>query len=115
MPVVQSQTWAKAQQLLVGAVLAPGKRTVTSALRVLGQEAGFAKYHHVLNRSRWSPLTLSKVLLFLLLRHLDTGRGPLLFGIDETPSAALRAASGTPWESAHQRPGHLPGCRTLQR
>ena len=43
-PVFQSQTWAKAQLLLVGAVLSPGKRTVTSALRVmgLGQEVGFA-------------------------------------------------------------------------
>ena len=28
----QSRTWTKAQLLLVGAVLSPGKRTVTSAL-----------------------------------------------------------------------------------
>jgi hypothetical protein len=86
MPAFQSQTWAKAQLLLVGAVLSPGKRTVTTALRVLGlgQEAGFAKYHHVLNRARWSSLGLSKVLLFLLLRHLDPSQGPLVFGIDET-------------------------------
>jgi hypothetical protein len=86
MPVFQSQTWAKAQLLLVGAVLSPGRRTVTAALRVLGlaQETGFAKYHHVLNRARWSPRVLSKILLFLLLRHLDTGQGPLVFGIDET-------------------------------
>ena len=86
MPLFRSQTWAKAQLLLVGAVLSPGKRTVTSALRVLGldQERGFAKYHHVLNRARWSPRELSKLLLFLLLRHLDTGEGPLVFGMDET-------------------------------
>jgi hypothetical protein len=86
MPVFQSQTWAKAQQLLVGAILSPGQRTITAALRVLGlaREAGFAKYHHVLNRARWSSRELSKVLLFLLLRHLDNGQGPLVFGIDET-------------------------------
>jgi hypothetical protein len=85
-PVFQSRTWTKVQLLLVGAVLSPGQRTVTAALRVLGlsQETGFAKYHHVLNRARWSPLALSKVLLFLLLRHLDAGQGPLVFGIDET-------------------------------
>ena len=85
-PVFQAQTWTKAQLLLVGAVLSPGKRTVTAALRVLGlaQESGFAKYHHVLNRARWSPRELSKLLLFLLLRYLDTGQGPLVFGIDET-------------------------------
>jgi hypothetical protein len=58
MPVFRSQTWTKAQLLLVGAVLSPGKRTVTAALRVLGlgQEIGFAKYHHVLNRARWSSV-----------------------------------------------------------
>ena len=41
-------------------------------------------YHHVLNRARWSSLQLSRTLLFLLLRHLDSGIGPLVFGIDET-------------------------------
>jgi hypothetical protein len=86
MPVFRSQTWTKAQLLLMGAVLSPGKRTVTAALRVLGlaQERGFAKYHHVLNRARWSSRELSKLLLFLLLRHLDASQGPLVFGIDET-------------------------------
>ena len=85
-PVFRSQTWVKAELLLVGALLSPGKRTVTAALRVLGlaQEINFAKYHHVLNRARWSPLELSKVLLFLLLCHLDPSQGPLVFGIDET-------------------------------
>ena len=86
MPRFHAKTWGNAQLLLVGAVLSPGKRTVTAALRVLGlaQESGFAKYHHVLNRALWSPLELSKLLLFLLLRHLDAGQGPLVFGIDET-------------------------------
>ena len=82
----QSRTWTKAQVLLVGAVLSPGKRTVTSALRVMGlsREGDFARYHHVLNRASWPPLKLSRVLLQLLLRHLDAGTGPLVFGIDET-------------------------------
>ena len=37
---------------LVGAILAPGKRTVTSALRVIGlcHQGNFALYHQVLNR-----------------------------------------------------------------
>ena len=103
MPPFRTQTWAKAQLLLVGAVLSPGKRTVTAALRVLGlaQERGFAKYHHVLNGARWSPREPSKLLLFLLLRHLDTCQGALVFGIDETPSAAVRAGSGAPLEAAN--------------
>ena len=80
------RTWRKAQILLVGAILAPGKRTVTSALRVMGlsEESSFALYHHVLNRAVWSPLQVSRVLLSLLIRHLDAADGPLVFGIDET-------------------------------
>ncbi len=79
-------TWLKAQVLLVGAILSPGKRTVTAALRVMGlsQELQFAKYHHVLNRAVWSPLRAGQVLLALLLRHLDQGCGPLVFGLDDT-------------------------------
>ena len=82
----QSRTWTKVQVLLVGAVLSPGKRTVTSALRVMGlnDDRSFARYHHVLNRAVWSPLQLGRVLLGLLIRHLDRGDGPLVFGIDET-------------------------------
>ena len=79
-------TWTKAQILLVGAILAPRKRTVTSALRVMGlsDQAGFAKYHHVLSRAVWSPLKLSRVLLILLIEHLAGEDEPLVFGIDET-------------------------------
>ena len=82
----QSQTWRKAQLLLVGAILAPGPRTVASALRVMGLsgDRNYARYHHVLNRAAWSPLRVSQVLLTLLIQHLDPGDGPLVFGIDET-------------------------------
>ncbi len=39
-----SKTWKKAQILLIGAILAPGKRTVSSALRVMGfgEQTNFA-------------------------------------------------------------------------
>ena len=54
-PIFNKSTWLKAQVLMVGAILSPGKRTVTAALRVMGlsQEGQFAKYHHVLNRAAW--------------------------------------------------------------
>ena len=57
------RTWRKAQLLAMGAILSPGKRTVSSALNILGigQHGDFASYHHVLNRARWSPLQLSRV------------------------------------------------------
>ena len=41
---------------------APGKRTVTQALRVMGLagQTGFGRYHEVLNRARWdSPTSLA--------------------------------------------------------
>ena len=82
----RSPTWQKAQVLLVGAILSPGRRTVASALRVMGLsgDRNYARYHHVLNRAAWSPLQVSRVLLRLLIQHLDQGDGPLVFGIDET-------------------------------
>ena len=85
-PMFQARTWSKVQVLLVGAVLTTRNRTVTSALRAMGlsDETGFARYHHVLSRAQWSPLQLSRVLLSLLVQHLDGGDGPLVFGIDET-------------------------------
>ena len=75
------KTWTKAQLLLFGAILSPRKRTITSALRVmgLGSDHGFAKYHHVLNRAVFSPLQL-----LLLVQHLGQGDEPMVFGIDET-------------------------------
>ena len=59
------RTWRKAQLLAMGAILSPGKRTVSSALNILGigQHGDFAVYHHVLNRAQWSPLQLSRALL----------------------------------------------------
>ena len=79
-------TWQKAQLLLVGAVLTTGQRTVAAALRVMGRsdQRDYARYHEVLNRAVWSPREVARVLLLILLRHLDHSDGPLVFGIDET-------------------------------
>ena len=84
--IFQHRTWMKAQVLLIGAILAPRKRTITSALRIMGlsDDTGFAKYHHVLNRAVFSPLQLSRVMLSLLIRHLGQDDETLVFGIDET-------------------------------
>ena len=38
--------------LVTGALLSPGRRTVTAALRVLDQTASFAVYHRVLSTAR---------------------------------------------------------------
>ena len=80
------RTWRKAQLLAMGAILSPGKRTVSSALNILGigQHGDFAVYHHVLNRARWSPLQLSRALSLLVAGRLGSSTEPLVFGIDET-------------------------------
>jgi hypothetical protein len=56
--------------LLLGAILAPGKRTVTAVLHIvgLGNEKHFHHYHRVLNRARWSSRAANQVLLGLLVR-----------------------------------------------
>ena len=85
-PLFDARTWRQAQRRLLGAVLAPGRRTVCACLRALGRhdERDFAPCHQVLNRARWSSLAASRVLLGLLLRHLAPATGPLLLGVDET-------------------------------
>jgi hypothetical protein len=51
------RTWRHARALLLGAILAPGVRTVASVLRILGlaRERRFCRYHRVLSRAVWSP------------------------------------------------------------
>lgn len=73
------------QLLLVGAVLTPGKRTISSVLRIVGldQERAFHKYHRVLSHAQWSTLAASQLLLRQLLT-IFIGQGPLVIGIDET-------------------------------
>ena len=84
-PFFSKRVWELAIVLLIGAILAPGKRTVTAALRIMGlsQERHFQNYHRVLNRAVWSNLALSLALLRLLLNTF-LPIGPAVIGIDET-------------------------------
>jgi len=71
--------------LLAGSILATGKRTITSALRVVGlsEERNFPKYHRVLSLSKWSARRASGILLRQLL-DCFLPEGPVVLGIDET-------------------------------
>jgi len=53
-PLFFQRSWRHAEVLLTGAILAPGKRTVTSLLRIMGlaHERRFVNYHRVLNQCR---------------------------------------------------------------
>jgi hypothetical protein len=81
----QQRTWRYAELLLIGAILAPGKRTVTSLLRIVGlsRERRFTNYHRVLNRAAWNPRTAARLLLGLLIAVLVPS-GPVVLGIDDT-------------------------------
>jgi hypothetical protein len=85
-PLFSKRVWPHVQVLLAGTILlAPGKRTVASALRVVGleEERQFCRYHRVLNRAAWSGKEAARVLLGLLVEALVPD-GPLVLGVDET-------------------------------
>jgi DDE superfamily endonuclease len=84
--VCSERVWEWAKVLLIGAILAPGERTVAAILRVMGcaDEKQFQNYHRVLNRATWSSRELSRLLLVLLVRLFLAGNEPVILGIDET-------------------------------
>ena len=84
-PLFFQRSWRYAEVLLVGAILAPGRRTVTSILRITGlaRERRFVNYHRILNRAAWSGRAAARVLLGLLLDAFVPA-GPVLLGLDDT-------------------------------
>ena len=84
-PLFSGRVFEHVQVLLAGAILAPGRRTVSSALRAMGldQHKQFHRYHRVLSRASWSGREAGRVLLGLLVETFAP-EGPLVVGIDET-------------------------------
>jgi hypothetical protein len=84
-PLFSKPVFQHVRVLLIGAILTPRKRTVTSALRVMGksQDQHFQNYHRVLNRAVWSTLSASRILLSLLVAAFAPD-GVLVLGLDDT-------------------------------
>ena len=84
-PLFRKSVWEASLILMIGAILAPGKRTVSAILRVmgLGQERNYQTYYRVLNRAVWSSLKASRILLVHLMA-VFAPVGPLVMGIDDT-------------------------------
>ena len=84
-PLFVHRSWRHAQVLLVGAILTPGRRTVTSILRIMGRahERRFVNVHRILNRAAWCPRTGSRILLGLLIGAFAP-HGPVVLGLDDT-------------------------------
>jgi DDE superfamily endonuclease len=85
-PLFSKRVFRHVQVLVAGAILAPGKRTVASALRAMGldQEKRFHRYHRVLSRAGWSSRKASGVMFGLLLEAFVPEGSPVVVGIDET-------------------------------
>src|SRR3712207_3637670 len=84
-PLFSKSVFQLVQVLVAGSILAPGNRTVASALRAMGleEERRFCRYHRVLSRATWSSREASRLLLGLLV-EVFVPEGPLVLGVDET-------------------------------
>lgn len=85
-PAFSERIWDWVQVLVMGAILAPQRRTVTAILRIMGlsQERQYQNYHRVLNRARWSGLELSSILLKVLVATFVPADGVVMIAADET-------------------------------
>ena len=72
--------------LLAGVILAPGRRTVTTALRILGRDRDpdFCTFHRILNRATWSSRAAAGQLLILLIKAFVPSGAPVVIGLDDT-------------------------------
>ena len=84
-PCFTTPVWNHVLVLVTGTILAPGKRTVTQALRVMGlaERPGFGRYHEALNRARWDARDVSRRLLLHMLAVLWPS-GEVVIAIDDT-------------------------------
>ena len=103
--------WRHVLVLVCGTLLAPGRRTVAAALRVmgLGEAAGFAVYHRVLSHGHWCSRTLAHRLLLLLVAAFVPD-GPVVVGIDDTIErrrGACIAAKGIYRDPVRSSRGHF--------
>ena len=114
-------TFKNMMVLTYGAILSPGRRTVAAALRVMGLEDSpdFGKYHRVLNRARWQPLRLSRLLLGLIMWLCLPAGVALTWAVDETlerrwgRQIKSKGFFRDPIRSTKKKGVHRPGLRWL--
>ena len=119
-PVFSKRIWQQAQILLIGAILAPGRRTVTAVLRVMGlsDDQHFQNYHRVLNRAVWSSRDASQLLLGLLV-SVFVPVGVIVMGLDDTierrwgAKIKARGIYRDPVRSSHSHTVKASGLRWL--
>jgi len=115
-----NRVWQRVMILVVGAILAPGRRTVSAILRVMGleQDRHFQNYHRVLNRAKWSSRKASEILLKQLVQVLAPTR-VIIMGLDETIERrwgnriAARGIYRDPVRSSHEHTVKASGLRWI--
>ena len=112
-------TWQNALLLVAGAILAPGKRTVTAALRILGrdQDTDFPIYHGVLYRAVWSSRAVAGWLLRQLVAALLGPDATVVIGIDDTIERRWGhkiSARGIYRDPVRSSKGHFVKCSGLR-
>jgi hypothetical protein len=105
--------------LLVGAMLTPGPRTVTGALRVMGlaMDRHFTNYHRVLNRATWSARHGGQILLGMLITLLVPPGATIVLGADDTlerRSGRKIAAKGCYRDAVRSSKKHVIRCFGLK-
>src|SRR4051812_14646989 len=113
--------WPRVLVLVAGTILAPGQRTVSAALRVMGlaDRPGFGRYHEVLSEARWDGRALARTLLRHLLDRLLPA-GEVVIVPDDSierrwgPTSATAASITTrcvPRAASASKPPACAGCR----
>jgi hypothetical protein len=115
-PCFTAPVWNHILVLLTGAVLAPGKRTVSQALRVMGlaDEPSFGRYHKVLSRARWDARAVARRLLLHVLDRL-LPNGPVVIGVDDTFAFGWRTPSVSECGTIERRWGAKIKARGIYR
>jgi hypothetical protein len=108
-------TWANALVLFSGVILAPGRRTVTTALRILGRDRNpdFCTFHRILNRATWSSRAAASRLLLLLVNTFVPAGAPVVLCQEGGKAPCCTRDEGGPFGAALQE--EAPNCHELLR
>ncbi|HEY1353754.1 MAG TPA: transposase [Ktedonobacteraceae bacterium] len=120
-PLCTAPTWRKWMTLLMGTLVAHGRRTVAAALRHSGNEmeTHVSAFHQARNRARWSPLAVSRQLCTTIVNPFVQAGGTVELVIDETlerrggPTISKRGQDRDRTLSRRKRSVSSPGLRWI--
>lgn len=84
-PLDKRSAW-RLEIMMLGVIMATGRRTVTSWLRAAGVKAGWEEFYYFVAAVGRAVDYMASLLLRLLVRQLRPAQGPLVFAIDDTPT-----------------------------